>query len=141
MAYWPIYGFSAYYSVQPWLWPSWTIITRFEILKSRLLFLKTTLNEKPDSQIYKVLQLQFQNPIKGDWASTCLQDIKDLEMDITLEEIKTVSLFKFKRLLKKHIDQKALKYLKGKQGSKKWQSILCPTVNAHQLNNRDIFLG
>ena len=91
---------------------------RFEILKSRLLFLKTILNENPDSQIYKVLQLQFQNPIKGDWASTCLQDIKDLEMDITLEEIKTVSLFKFKRLLKKHIEQKSLKYLKGKQGSK-----------------------
>ena len=76
------------------------------------------MNENPDSQIYKVLQLQFQNPIKGDWASTCLQDIKDLEMDITLEEIKTVSLFKFKRLLKKHIEQKSLKYLKGKQGSK-----------------------
>ena len=39
-------------------------------------------------------------------------------MDITLEEIKTLSLFKFKRLLKKQIEQKALKYLKGKQGSK-----------------------
>ena len=76
------------------------------------------MNEKPDSQINQVWQIQIQNPIKGDWASTCLQDIKDLEMDITLEEIKTVSLFKFKRLLKKHIEQTALKYLKGKQGRK-----------------------
>ena len=62
--------------------------------------MKINENEKSDSQIYKVLQLQFQNPIKGDWASTCLQDINDLEMERTLEEIKTVYLFKFKRLLK-----------------------------------------
>jgi hypothetical protein len=45
---------------------------RYEAMRLRLLFLKYILNEKPDSLIYKFLQLQIENPTRGDWASSCI---------------------------------------------------------------------
>ena len=64
---------------------------RFEISKMRLLFLKCILHEKPDSMIHKFLNLQFKNPSKGDWASTCLQDLKDLKLNLSVEDIKLIT--------------------------------------------------
>ena len=42
---------------------------RFEIKKTRLLFLQYILQENPDSQICKFLKLQIEKPTRGDWAS------------------------------------------------------------------------
>ena len=67
------------------------IPARFAIKKARLLFLKAILEESQESLIYKFLILQLQNPTKGDWASTCIQDLKDLEICLTFEEIKKMS--------------------------------------------------
>lgn len=76
------------------------------------------MHEKPDSLIHKFLQLQFENPTRGDWTSCCLQDLKDLKIGMSLEEIKIMTENKFKNLLKESIKQRAVEYLTGKQGSK-----------------------
>ena len=52
---------------------------RFEIVRRRLLFLKNILHEKPNSTLYKFIKLQFENPRRGDWMSSCLSDLEFLE--------------------------------------------------------------
>ena len=87
-------------------------------MKIRLLFLKVILQDKPESLIYKFLQLQFEHSTKGDWASTCVKDLKELKIDLSLEEIKIISKPKYQKLLKSAIRIKALEYLLDKQGRK-----------------------
>ena len=53
---------------------------RFEIQKTRLLYLKYILEQNEDSNLQKMLNLQLENPTKGDWASTCVNDIKELNL-------------------------------------------------------------
>ena len=90
---------------------------RFEIFRVRLLFLKNILHEEPDCMIYKFVKIQFENPTRGDWASSCLQNLEYLEIKMSLEEIQSISMNKFRSLLRKSIKKKA-EYLKLEQGSK-----------------------
>ena len=101
--------------------------TCFELKKMRCTFLKQILKQDKDSQIYKFFELQLNNPVKGDWVSTCLSDLLELEIKQTLEEIKSMSAYKFKNLLKSKIEIKALEYLQRKRGSK-GQEIECKTL-------------
>ena len=91
---------------------------RYAIKKARLLFLKTILEENESSTIKKFLMLQFEKPSKGDWAGSCIQDLKDLEIDLTLDEIRTISKYTYKALIKKSIHNKAFEYLIAKRRSK-----------------------
>ena len=91
---------------------------RYEAKKMRLLFLQYILNEKPESLIYKFLQLQFKNPTHGDWGSACLDDLKHLGINLSLQEIKSMSKIKFNKIIKLSIQKCALEYLLRKQGSK-----------------------
>ena len=60
-------------------WPA-----RFELQKMRLLFLKQILQQAEESQIYQFFKLQQNNPIKGDWVSTVLNDLSQLEISLTI---------------------------------------------------------
>ena len=84
---------------------------RFEIYKMRLLFLKCILHEKHYKRIHKFLNLQFENPSKG---STCLQDLNDLKLNLSLEDIKLITKNRFTKMIDEAISQKALEYLNGK---------------------------
>ena len=94
------------------------IPARFEIQKIRLLFLQYILQETSESRIQKFFLLQLKEPTRGDWASSCLKDLKDLEIKISLEEIKILTKTKFANFLKEAIRPKALAYLVKKQGKK-----------------------
>ena len=91
---------------------------RYHVKKTRLLFLQCILKEEPSSLIYRFLYQQFENPTRGDWASSCLDDLNDLEIDMSFEDIKTMSKSKFCNIIKKAIQEAALQYLIRKQGSK-----------------------
>jgi hypothetical protein len=60
---------------------------RFDIFKLRLFFLKYILNEEEGSLIYKLFYLQVQNPSKGDWASSCKENLKKLKIHLSFEKI------------------------------------------------------
>ena len=62
---------------------------RFELRKMRCLFLKQILNEDKNSQLYRFFNLQMNNPVKGDWVTTCMNDLKELKINLTLEEKST----------------------------------------------------
>ena len=94
-------------------WPS-----RFELQKMRCLFLKLILKQDEQSMVYKFFHLQLNQPVKGDWVSTCLGDLKKLKIFETLEEIKIMSEHKFSQLLKRRIKENALEYLQLRRGSK-----------------------
>ena len=82
---------------------------RFELKKMRCLFLKQILNQERNSQLYKFFQLQLKNPVKGDWVTTCLNDLKELKINETLEEIENMSKNKFKNLVKSKILKKCIR--------------------------------
>ena len=94
------------------------IPARFAIQKIRLSFLKSILEENPQSQIYKFLMLQFENPTRGDWASSCIDDMKNLKIELSLEDIQQLSKKQFCTMLKEAIQISAFEYLINKRGSK-----------------------
>ena len=61
---------------------------RFEVFRRRLLFLQNILKEKSDSLILKFVTLQLENPRKGDWASSCIQALKYLNIELSIDDIK-----------------------------------------------------
>ena len=83
------------------------IPARFEITKMKLLYLKHILSENEGSMIRKFFHLQLEMPTKGDWASSCLKDIKDLNLSISLKEIQLMTYEKFKKILKEKIKEKS----------------------------------
>ena len=62
--------------------------------------------------------LQVREPSRGDWASTCVNDLKELKITISFEEIRQMKKCQFTRILKVRIKENALLYLTGKQGKK-----------------------
>ena len=91
---------------------------RFHIYKMRALFLKYILNESESSRISRFFKLQLENPVRGDWVSTCMKNLKILNINLSLEEIKDMSAFSFKKLVNKKCDETAFEYLLSKRGSK-----------------------
>ena len=94
------------------------IPARFEIKRLRLLYLKNILQQDPSSMIFKFFELQVTNPTRGDWASACFNDLKDLRINESLEEIKQMSKMKFNKMVKERINENALNYLTQKQQRK-----------------------
>ena len=91
---------------------------RFEIQRMRCLYLKYILSQDEDSLLYKFYMLQLEHSSKGDWAYTCLSDLKELNITESLEQIKQMSLYTFSNLLKKRIKVSSYEYLIKKQRSK-----------------------
>ena len=60
----------------------------------------------------------MEQPSRGDWASTCTQDLKELDISYSLEEIKLMTKDKFNRILKEKVKESALKYLLKQRGKK-----------------------
>ena len=94
------------------------IPARYQIMKLRILFLKSMLHEKEDSRISLFLKLQLEESKKGDWISTCMADLKYLSISESLEGLKKISRNQFRKMIDKKIREKAFDYLKSKQKKK-----------------------
>ena len=94
------------------------IPARFEIQKMRCLYLKYILQEDENSLLKRVFELQLKDKSRGDWASTVLEDLKELQITQSFEVIKEMSSEMYSKLLKEKIKENALKYLTNKQKSK-----------------------
>ena len=94
------------------------IPARFYVKKAKLLFLKDILQQSEDSMIRQFFMLQLDQPSKGDWASSCVSDLKDLDISLSFEEISQISKQKFTKILNEKIKQSALSYLTSKQNIK-----------------------
>jgi hypothetical protein len=94
------------------------IPARFAIMRIRLSFLHYILNEDEESMIFKILRLQLKNPTRGDWVSICVDNLKQLDISESFQNIKIMKKNKFDKLLKVRIDILALQYLTSRQGKK-----------------------
>lgn len=122
---------------------------RFDIFKLRLLFLKYILNQEQDSLIYKMFHLKLQNPSKGDWVSSCKENLQQLEIDFSFDEIKAMSVNKFKNIICKKLKKEAFQYLMNRRGQKgseisytdiETAEYLLPDNNLTIINKRRMFL-
>ena len=84
---------------------------RFILKSRRLNFLFYILHENEESLLRKVFDAQNNNPLKGDWVTTAKNDINELELNMTFDEIRTIDRKRFKTLVKNRIQIKALEYL------------------------------
>ena len=80
----------------------------------RLLYLKYILEQDEESKLKKFFNLQIEKPSRGDWASTCLNDLKQLNLTLSMEDIKLMSKYKFATMLKSKIQKNALTYQRSK---------------------------
>ena len=68
--------------------------------------------------LYKFLKLQLENPTRGDWASSCQSNLRDLKISLSFEEIRDMTKKQFNIILKESILKRAFEYLIAKRGSK-----------------------
>ena len=54
-------------------------------------------------------------PVKGDWITTVKEDIEELDLNLTFEQIKAFTKETFKEKVKEHVKASALKYLQNLQ--------------------------
>ena len=80
-------------------------------MKRKILFLHYILQQEKSSMIYKVLQATRENPIKNDFVKTCESYLKQLNMDITFDELGKMSKCSVKQLVKSKTHKAAFSYL------------------------------
>ena len=54
----------------------------------------------------------------GNWASSCKESLQQLKIHLSFEEIKLMSVTKFKKIVCIQIREEAFRYLKNKRGEK-----------------------
>ena len=84
------------------------------------MFLHYLLNENEQSLLYKFLMAQDRNPTRNDWTITVRKDLQLLNLGENFEEIKQMSRYSLKLMVKKEIKMKAFQELLDiqKEGSK-----------------------
>ena len=78
--------------------------------------MKYFIEQDEASMMNKMLMLQLRQLTRGDGASTCLENFKQFEICETLEEIRSMKINQFRKILKEKIDKTASEYLTRKQG-------------------------
>ena len=91
---------------------------RFGIMKLRLYFLKTILDQEKTSLISKFFHLQLENLTKSNWAATCLNNLKEMNINMSIKEIMEMTTKSYKEMIKTKCNELAFKYLMNKRGTK-----------------------
>ena len=79
---------------------------RFVVKSRRLNFLHYMLNENEDSMLNKFLICQINQPSRGDWIHQTLKDLKEFEINISLDELKNIPKNKFKQIVREKGEEK-----------------------------------
>ena len=81
------------------------------------MFLHYILKQDKTSLVSKVFHAQLSNPVKNDWAVTCKEDLAKIQIPHSLDEIRNLSKYSFKKIVREKISQSALKALVEEQQS------------------------
>ena len=99
------------------------------IMKRRIMFLHYILQQPEQSLLYKCFKAQLNNKLAGDWVIQVESDLRELKIVDSLWEIKLMTKFTLKSILKKHTLQYAFEKL---MSVKKSQS-KCSQVEYNEL--------
>ena len=80
--------------------------------------MKYIVDQEENSLILKFFNLQLENPSKFDWASTCMTDFKDMDIQLSFSDIKEMTESRYKDIIRTKCSEYALKYLMNKRGFK-----------------------
>ena len=117
---------------------------RFLIMTRRLMFFHYILNEDEDSLIARFYSAQVKNPCKGDWCKTVEENLEEVEILLSVDQIKECSRTQFKTLVDKCVRKRTLEYLNSEKKRKskvlhinfeelKMQKYLEPNKHSNQL--------
>ena len=98
-----------------------TIPIRYVIKSRRLHFLQYILKQDKDSLLYKIFQVQSRYPQKGDWILQIRQDLEDVKLTLSFDEISILSDDAYHTKVKKAIKQSAFNWLINEK-NKPWSS-------------------
>jgi hypothetical protein len=70
---------------------------RFEIMRRKIAFLQYILKADKNSMIYQILKATKENPIKNNFVVTCLKYLKNLDINLSFEEIGKMSKYSLKK--------------------------------------------
>ena len=73
------------------------------LMSRKLNFLHYILNEDEDSLIHKFFTAQCRNPVKGDWVMTVKEYLSDLDINMTFEQMKSMSKQSYKNMVKEKV--------------------------------------
>ena len=97
---------------------------RYQIQRYKLNFLQYILQQEEESLLYKMLEAQQKQPVKGDWYSECCKIIENFEIELSFETIKSMTRENFKRLTKERSENLAfLELVKKKESGNKGSSL------------------
>ena len=88
---------------------------RFELMKRNILFLQYILKQENTSMMYQVLKATWEKPIKNDFIKTCTKYLDILDIKLSFQVIKNMSVWSFKTLVKTKTRAAGLKYLLGQK--------------------------
>jgi hypothetical protein len=91
---------------------------RFIVKKRRIVFLHYILHQESESLLQRTFNAQMANPVRGDWFLTVMEDLRELELDLSLEQISEMSEHCLQKLLRRQVDGKALEFLNKEKKSK-----------------------
>ena len=91
---------------------------RFLIMTRRLMFFHYILNEEEDSLIARFYNAQVKNPYKGDWCNIVQENLEDIEILLSVDQIKECSKTQFKTLVDKCVKNRTLTYLNSEKEGK-----------------------
>ena len=91
------------------------IPVRFTLMSRRINYLWYLIHDKEGSLLKTFFEAQCDQPVRGDWVSTVKQDLADLNIQMTFEEIADIQKEAFKKLVKENVQKAALEYLKKLQ--------------------------
>ena len=84
---------------------------RHIVMSRRLSFYHDILKQPSDSLLFRFYKTQSSKPIKNDWCLTVQSNLKTLDINISESELKMMSKYAFKMIVKKAIKNEALLYL------------------------------
>jgi hypothetical protein len=87
------------------------------IQRRRMLFLYYILHEDLKSIMYKFFETQLARRNKKDWVSTVLEDIEELDLNVSFDDIKCMKKISFENMIKRSIEDKTLEYLNKQKAS------------------------
>lgn len=87
---------------------------RYIIKSRRINYLHYLTKLKKDELLSRFFQAQMKSPVQGDWINTVVEDLKHVNLNLTIKDIPLKSKLKFKKEVKVKIVNTAFNYLKQK---------------------------
>ena len=91
---------------------------KFIVKMRRIMYYWHILHRDEDELLFKFFSVQKYSPSEGDWVCQVKKDMKEVKLELSEAEIKSLSKSQFQILLRIKIDRSAITYLEGKRKEK-----------------------